>query len=620
MNMLHSGNRNSVRYLDQVVLVFCAFSLLFNVAEAQLNDEAPEWTLELFETVQSITPGPEGEVVAVNATDGRVLLVDVTKKEVKEDLNFDGAILSTSLDHVQLPGGEQAVSQTMLTVIALDDRQPNNAWLHYVKIANDGFDDFTTFRPPARVFENLKTPAASLYNFQKAGPAFVIWDRYFDRVEDAFWFIDESGGRKGVLKYDILEFIPINNGRFILGLAPGQNVAVLIDASEDVPFLSDVIYVEGLNFSDSGSIDLYHTETQSGQDDLIFIVDNENNSMSMLRLDRSFSSSFYNPITVSLPFDDVLGGKGAFFVAADISSNNTIVVGTQGSDRLAVFELIGGQGLKRIGSKKLPSPVRDAVVQRDQLGRSYFIFLAQDGQSIAAVRDVFALPDLDDGATVLVPPTQNNQPLTAQAYQPGAEAIQLQSLLARLGFSVGAIDGIPGKQTKAGVRAFQLARGIAPTAALTDETLDALNLEMVRMSKASDYVSFLNERLPGFEAARMLTLGQANDVRESRCFKLNESPPEELWENSVNVARIVQDAESILGESLVIISAYRNKQYNRCIKGSSDSPHLRFSAAAVWHRTIPREVIAGALQRASGATRANISLIPNSGYVHLSTF
>ena len=73
-------------------------------------------------------------------------------------------------------------------------------------------------------------------------------------------------------------------------------------------------------------------------------------------------------------------------------------------------------------------------------------------------------------------------------------------------------------------------------------------------------------------------MGGAHYNSNSSCFKLNDIPPEEKWNNIVNTIKVVDDLREDLNIPIRINSAYRSPDYNSCIKGRPRSLHLRFNA------------------------------------------
>jgi hypothetical protein len=61
-------------------------------------------------------------------------------------------------------------------------------------------------------------------------------------------------------------------------------------------------------------------------------------------------------------------------------------------------------------------------------------------------------------------------------------------------------------------------------------------------------------------------------------LQLNTDPPRGLWPSLLAVVKIADEARHRLGKPLRISSAYRNREYNRAIKGSVASQHLQAAA------------------------------------------
>ncbi|WP_319411576.1 D-Ala-D-Ala carboxypeptidase family metallohydrolase [uncultured Cohaesibacter sp.] len=112
------------------------------------------------------------------------------------------------------------------------------------------------------------------------------------------------------------------------------------------------------------------------------------------------------------------------------------------------------------------------------------------------------------------------------------------------------------------------------------------------------FVDFYNARVltlaPNFAAKEFLFKGGSNLV--GSCANLNTDPPEELWENVIELARLLQAIRTKFGVPVRISSCYRSPAYNRCIGGASKSQHMCFTAADItiadtgtplaWYKTI----------------------------------
>jgi hypothetical protein len=82
--------------------------------------------------------------------------------------------------------------------------------------------------------------------------------------------------------------------------------------------------------------------------------------------------------------------------------------------------------------------------------------------------------------------------------------------------------------------------------------------------------------LAHFKAIELLFLGSSNSA--GTCQGKNNLPPQSLWSNIDNTARMLDRIRDLLGAPIRILSAYRAPDYNSCIGGVSDSQHVRFNA------------------------------------------
>lgn len=86
-----------------------------------------------------------------------------------------------------------------------------------------------------------------------------------------------------------------------------------------------------------------------------------------------------------------------------------------------------------------------------------------------------------------------------------------------------------------------------------------------------EYLSGL--QLEHFSPKELMFLGNRN-VK----LKLNDLPPDHLWENIVKTAWIADLARGKIGAPITVISAYRNEAYNTAIKGADRSLHMSYMA------------------------------------------
>jgi len=94
-------------------------------------------------------------------------------------------------------------------------------------------------------------------------------------------------------------------------------------------------------------------------------------------------------------------------------------------------------------------------------------------------------------------------------------------------------------------------------------------------AKFDKFVADLNLR--HFTASELLFAGHSNAPGGS-CAGKNSPPPEALWPNVANTARMLDEIRHRLGVACRINSAYRAQPYNDCVGGQKNSLHARFNA------------------------------------------
>lgn len=98
-----------------------------------------------------------------------------------------------------------------------------------------------------------------------------------------------------------------------------------------------------------------------------------------------------------------------------------------------------------------------------------------------------------------------------------------------------------------------------------------------------NFVQFFDTHIrphaPNFEATELLYPGSGNG--SGPCMGLNSDPPEDLWENAVALAVLLQAIRTTFSAPVRISSCYRSPAYNACIGGADRSQHMRFTAADI---------------------------------------
>ena len=104
------------------------------------------------------------------------------------------------------------------------------------------------------------------------------------------------------------------------------------------------------------------------------------------------------------------------------------------------------------------------------------------------------------------------------------------------------------------------------------------------------------------------------------CAGRNRPPPQALWTNIANTARMLDEIRHRLNAKCTILSAYRNLAYNSCVGGESASLHMKYNAIdfrcvsgtpAQWH------TVAKAVRASAAVFKGGIGKY--SSFVHIDT-
>jgi hypothetical protein len=141
---------------------------------------------------------------------------------------------------------------------------------------------------------------------------------------------------------------------------------------------------------------------------------------------------------------------------------------------------------------------------------------------------------------------------------------------------------------------------------------------------SDDYVQKFREFIAGqnlryIDPMSLLVLGGQHF--SGRCKGKNSYPPQNLWDNIVPTAKVLDQLVDALGAPVKILSAYRSEDYNRCIPGAAGgSTHKRFKAVDLKVLDGKGPVTwAAALKelRDGGAFKGGIGVYPT--FVHVDT-
>lgn len=113
--------------------------------------------------------------------------------------------------------------------------------------------------------------------------------------------------------------------------------------------------------------------------------------------------------------------------------------------------------------------------------------------------------------------------------------------------------------------------------------VDTATVPAVPVAAATPFAAFYAARVKpiaqNFEASELLSKGGGNV--SGICAGKNVDPPEDKWENCIELARILQTIRSDFGIPIRINSCYRSPAYNSCIGGATRSQHMEFRAADI---------------------------------------
>lgn len=122
-----------------------------------------------------------------------------------------------------------------------------------------------------------------------------------------------------------------------------------------------------------------------------------------------------------------------------------------------------------------------------------------------------------------------------------------------------------------------------------------------------------------FKAHEFFVLGGNHHNPDSRAYGLNTEPPEELWENMIPTAVVLDHCRARVGKPVWITNAYRAPAYNRALPGTAPySRHMSFDAADIQSRATPRTLYKTLLQmRREGLYKGGLG--GYNSFVHVDT-
>jgi len=89
-------------------------------------------------------------------------------------------------------------------------------------------------------------------------------------------------------------------------------------------------------------------------------------------------------------------------------------------------------------------------------------------------------------------------------------------------------------------------------------------------------------------------------------------PPQQYWENIINLAIELQDLRDIVGRPITITSGYRTKEHNKAVGGARNSQHLLGKAADIKVKGMHSREVAIYVARYTNFMGIGMSLNTNS--------
>ena len=124
-----------------------------------------------------------------------------------------------------------------------------------------------------------------------------------------------------------------------------------------------------------------------------------------------------------------------------------------------------------------------------------------------------------------------------------------------------------------------------------------------------------------FTSMEFLRFGASHEGNGG-CAGKNSLPPKTLWPNLRKTALLADAIRQEFGRPIIVLSAYRDADYNACIGGASASHHLRFNAldlANVGGTTARMHQIAERLMRTEPDFAGGLGLYAARGFIHIDT-
>ncbi|MBY2914138.1 M15 family metallopeptidase [Rhizobium leguminosarum] len=447
-----------------------------------------------------------------------------------------------------------------------------------------GFDIDNDMIWPRSVFSGLvsefKNPEIQFT--ERGSNAVVVWDSSLERTTSQYYVITSKTVEPTAKKLYPSKLVPFGQDGLFLGIHPRNEAISLIDIKEG--FTEDSISIRGLGSRGVGSLAVFTSDLADGGSGDVAIANTYDNVLTVVSLNATSGlMRISNPIQASTK---ELAIKSEVVVAANRALSE-IVIGQRGDDQLGIYTRSGG-GLRGPIKVKMSFKIR-AIMSTSHPGgeQDGFAFLDDTGRTIHIVED---LSKFATGGEINSPDSSSDgtQTITIDPdIRSAANAMILQQQLAKLGYSIGAIDGVVGASTYSAIRTFQLDNDLASSGLLNEETVDLLNVAANSNRPDSefykqyitDFQQLLDREVGGVDAESLLGFGASNNDKEGKCYQLNLLPPRTLWENAIPFAKILKRLESNFKFNIEILSGYRSSAYSKCIGGEGiGAQHSKFWA------------------------------------------
>ena len=462
--------RRSSPWWRKTVLVVLAKALAVGLAaaptEALSGEEIPpdrvveRQSLRLRHPVEAIYPGTFGTVLGFVPTRQEMQLIDIATGEPKDAQKLEGRPDSVAGYRITPDRWEFLYTQ---------ENQGNPLIPHLFGILivrGETFFSINTFEP---TFRGLRLPAAQ-YIFSRKEANVIAWDRSLPHESSAYTI---GGIRKRIeivpklYPFDLVDF---DNDQYKLAVHPDEGMASMLNVREG--YAEDFLSVRDIKTDDPANYASFTPNSSIRGIGTIVIANGEAEVLTVISVIDGSIPQIDTPLQIRIKTLAPLSEGNRRLIVAANRDLSVITVGAVGSAQLAVFRKVGG-GLEELQPVTLDYPIKDIVVlpRARTADNEVFAFLRDDGGALFVEPDPKRLISL---APVAIGDQFPEVAFTSLRLEP-ADIARLQRALVKLGYSIGAIDGIVGRATTSAVRAFQFKVGLTATGVLDDPTRKALN-------------------------------------------------------------------------------------------------------------------------------------------------